>query len=321
MAGIVKTGVTSWTEPSLVASGFYPKGFRSPEARLRFYASQFSITENDSTHYALPAARQAELWVDRTPEGFTMNVKAFASMTDHYTDPKRLPPDLREALSPALREKRHVYPRDLGDEMLREISERFRRGIEPLRAAGRLGVVLFQYPVWFPASPNNRRAVLAARELVPGCRVAVEFRNATWMDERHRERTLDLLRDAHVVYTCVDEPQGFPSSIPPIAAATSDIALVRLHGRSATRWKGAATSASERFRYRYSVEELREWVPKIRSLADEAPVVHVLMNNCYSNYAVTNAKQLIALLAAKEEEQQHLRQEAPIDAAGSVPMR
>lgn len=296
MAGQVEIGVTSWTEKSLVESGWYPKGTSTAEARLRYYASQFSIVENDSTYYALPPPGQADLWVDRTPDGFTMSVKAFATLTEHYTDPKRLPADLRDALPAALREKTRVYPRDLGPAMVGEIAARFRSAIEPLRRAGRLGVVLFQYPVWFPASPENQRRVASASELVPGCRVAIEFRNATWMSERNRDHTLALLRDAGLVYTCVDEPQGFPSSIPPIAAATSDLALVRFHGRSAATWKASTPSARERFRYAYSLDELREWVPPIRRLADEAKTVHVLLNNCYADYAVTNARQLIGLL-------------------------
>jgi len=296
MGGLIKTGITSWTDASLLESGWYPKGVSTAEARLRYYASQFSIVENDSTYYALPASDRASLWAARTPEGFTMNVKAFAPLTGHYVDPKRLPADLRNALASGLRDKPHVYPQDLGEDVMREIGARFREGLEPLRAAGRLGVVLFQYPVWCPCSPENRRRVVGARDLVPGCRVAVEFRNATWMSERNRARTLDLLRDAGLAYTCVDEPQGFPSSIPPVAVATSDIALVRFHGRSGARWNRSTASARERFRYRYSLEELREWVPKVRQLADEAETVHVLMNNCYSDYAVTNASQMRALL-------------------------
>src|SRR5262249_14663023 len=157
---------------------------------------------------------------------------------------------------------------------------------------GRLGVVLFQYPVWFTASTENERKVLGTTDVVPGCRVAIEFRNATWMNERHKERTLDLLREGNLIYTCVDEPQGFPSSIPPIAALTSDIALVRFHGRSASRWKRPTDSASERFRYLYSTPELREWVPRIHALANEAASVHVLMNNCYGDYAVRNAREM-----------------------------
>jgi uncharacterized protein YecE (DUF72 family) len=296
MRGEIKVGVTSWTEKTLLESGWYPKSVHTAEDRLRWYATQFPIVENDSTYYALPTERNAQLWAERTPEGFIMNLKAFATLTGHYTDPHRLPADLRDALPPALRDEPHVYPKDLGEPMVREIASRFRAGIEPLRAAGRLGLVLFQYPVWFPCSRENQRRVLETRELLPDVRIAIELRNETWMNDRHRERTLALLRDADLVYTCVDEPQGFPSSVPPIAAATSRVALVRFHGRSAARWNKATSTAAERFRYRYSERELREWTPKIRTLADRADTVHVLMNNCYSNYAVTNARQMAALL-------------------------
>jgi uncharacterized protein YecE (DUF72 family) len=296
MAALVKVGITSWTEKSLIASGWYPKDAHTAETRLRYYASQFSIVENDSTYYALPLPHNAEVWALRTPPDFTMNVKAFASLTEHYTDAKRLPADLRDALPRKLRDEPHLYPKDLGADVLAAIVLRFRAAIEPLRASGKLGVVLFQYPVWFPASPDNRRRLAEVRAVVPGCRVAVEFRNATWMSDRNRERTLSLLRDAGVAYTCVDEPQGFPSSIPPIAAATSDVSVVRFHGREAATWSRTTKSASERFRYRYSVDELREWVPRIRRLADQTASVHVLMNNCYADHAVTNARDMRALL-------------------------
>lgn len=312
MPGLIKTGVTSWTDKSLVASGWYPRGTSSPEARLRYYASRFSIVENDSTYYALPVPAQASLWVARTPRWFTMNVKAFGPLTEHYTDPNRLPPELRDALPADVREKRRVYPKDLGEEAMREIAVRFRRGIEPLRASGRLGVVLFQFPVWFPCCRENEKRLEQARDSMPGCRVAVEFRNATWMSERNMRRTLDFLRDAGLVYTCVDEPQGFPSSIPPLAVATSDeFAIVRFHGRSAERWTHSEASASERFRYLYQPNELREWVTKIHALADHARNVHVLMNNCYADYAVMNAQQMVALLGAPVEAAQPATAAAP----------
>ncbi len=296
---MIKVGATAWGDKSLIASGWYPHEARTPEARLRYYATQFSITENDSTYYAIPDRRQSELWAARTPEGFTMDIKAFATLTDHYTDPGRLPADIRDALRPELREKAHLYPRDLGAELVGEIARRFRASIEPLRAKGRLGVVLLQYPVWFANTRENRERLARARELVPDCRLAVEFRNRTWMREQSVDLTLGLLREAGLSYVSVDEPQGLPSSVPPIAEATADVAVVRFHGRNAVRWARSTAAASERFEYRYSTEELRGWLPKIRRLDRLAGEVHVLMNNCHADYAVTNARQLIELLAER----------------------
>jgi uncharacterized protein YecE (DUF72 family) len=157
--------------------------------------------------------------------------------------------------------------------------------------------------VWFTCSPENRGKLERIRELVVGCRVAVEFRNATWMNERHATETLASLRAHDLVYTCVDEPQGFPASVPPVAEATSDVALVRFHGRARATWMKAVAAARERFAYLYRDDELREWVPRIRRLAERTREVQVLMNNCFGDYAVRNARTMRGLLAPLGAEQ------------------
>jgi uncharacterized protein YecE (DUF72 family) len=295
--GTIKTGICSWTEKTLLESGWYPPEADDAESRLRYYASQFPIVENDATYYAVPAQRQAELWASRTPDDFTMNIKAFAPLTTHHTDPKRLPKDVRTELPGEILEKKRAYPKDLGEGVMRELGKRFREALEPLHAAGKLGVVLFQYPPWFVISRDNKDAILFAKELLPDFRLAVEFRNGTWMSERNRDETLRFLSDHDLVYVSVDEPQGFASSIPPVAAATSDVAVVRFHGRNAETWQKQTATAAERFKYMYSDQELQEWVPRIERLAEGADEVQVLMNNCYSDFAVTNAKRLAQLLA------------------------
>ena len=273
-----------------------------PDERLRFYAERFPLVENDASYYALPAPKQAQLWADRTPDGFVMNFKAFGPMTTHPTDPKRLPKDLREALPAEVAAKRRVYPKDLPREVQDEVFTRFWVALEPLRKAGKLGAILLQYPDWFVISRANKAEILRARERLPDDRVAVEFRNATWMSDQNRDETLQFLRGHGLTYVAVDEPQGFPSSIPPLHAVTNEgLAIVRFHGRNAETWKKPGLSAAERFNYRYSVAELMEWVPKIEELAREAKEVHLLMNNCYGDKAVKNAEELGALLDAQRD--------------------
>src|SRR5262249_24232375 len=134
---------------------------------------------------------------------------------------------------------------------------------------------------------------------LPGVPLAVEFRQAGWLAAERRARTLDLLRGAGLVYVAVDEPQGTPASVPPIAAATSEsLAVVRFHRRGQETWVRAGVSTTERFRYLYDERELRDWVGRLRDLAGRTRRVNVLMNNCYRHYAVQNAKQLAALLGA-----------------------
>src|SRR5437879_11759121 len=83
-------GTCSWTDPTLIESGWYPERIKDDaEKRLRYYAEHFSIVENDAAFYALPAQKQTLLWAERTPDEFVMNFKAFATLTTHHTDPKR----------------------------------------------------------------------------------------------------------------------------------------------------------------------------------------------------------------------------------------
>ena len=159
MAERIRIGISSWADKTLLASGWYPKGARDAASRLAYYASRFPLVENDAPYYALPSERQTELWSERTPDGFTMNVKAFALLTQHYTDPARLPADLREALPADLEGKRRVYPKDLDPLFLAEVATRFRNSLAPLRRSGRLGLVLFQYPVWIPFGRATRELI------------------------------------------------------------------------------------------------------------------------------------------------------------------
>ena len=64
-------------------------------------------------------------------------------------------------------------------------------------------------------------------------------------------------------------------------------------------WEAVGIPVVERFRYLYSEDELREWVPRIREAAEEAREMHLLMNNCYANYGSTNARELAAMLEAE----------------------
>ena len=171
--------------------------------------------------------------------------------------------------------------------------ERFLGALAPLQAAGKLGAVLFQFPQWFPISRRNKRYILECKERCGDIRVCVEFRNATWLSADNGEETFDFLRSYAVPYVCVDMPQGHPSSVPPVLAATADLAVVRFHGHS-DKW--TSRDIYERFGYKYSEQELREWAPRIRSLAAELDTTHVLLNNCYRDYAQTNARQLADLI-------------------------
>ncbi len=285
--GEIRIGTASWTDKTLIESGWYPPEASTPEKRLRFYARQFPLVEVDATYYALPAEQTASAWAERTPAGFSFNVKAFSLFTTHPTPVKALPADLREAAGQS--GKSRVYLKDVDPAVADQAWERFLAALEPLNRAGKLGAILLQFPPWFPISRANKEYIVACAQRAAPRRVCVEFRNRTWMTPDNQEETLGFLASHQLPYVCVDMPQGYPSSIPPVLAATSDLAVVRMHGHS-DKWD--SKYINERFGYKYTPGELEEWAGKIRGLAGDAGLTQVLFNNCYSNYAQVNAQEL-----------------------------
>jgi len=297
MPGRILVGTCSWADKTLIDSGWYPPEAKKPEDRLRFYAEQFPIVEVDSTYYAIPQERNPEAWVERTPPEFVFDVKAYALFTGHAAAVAALPRELREALPPAQQEKKNVYYKDLPEGMGEELWQRFVDVLLPMDSAGKLGTVLFQFPPWFGPRADSRAHILEAKERLGQYTMSVEFRNAAWMAEtRDRERTLAFLSEHEIPYVCVDEPQGFKSSVPPVTAVTAPVALLRMHGRNAETWNKRSVTAAERFDYLYSADELREWVPRVQDLSKDAREVHVLMNNCHRDYGVRNAREIAELL-------------------------
>ncbi len=259
------------------------------------------MVEVDSTYYAIPARRMAELWAERTPDGFTFNIKAHALMTGHPTEVKRLPADLRNALPAELAKQTRVYARDLPEDVNDEVWRLFTDALEPLRQSGKLGVLLLQFPRWFGPSRANADELSRIRERLAEYDVAIEFRQEQWLAPRLRERTLALLERHGFTYVIVDEPQGMRSSVPPIVAVTTPrLAMLRLHGHRADTWEKPVFPVSERYRYLYDGDQLTSWAERILDASERAEQVHVVFNNCYANYGVANALQLAELLGSRD---------------------
>lgn len=286
-------GTASWSDKPLIDSGrFYPPEARSAEERLRFYASQFPMVEADTTYYGLPTLDTSTRWVERTPPGFTFDVKAYSLFTDHPTPVERLPKAMQAELPPTLVGKRQFYREHAPPEFIDLCWSTFNDALLPLHEAGKLGVILFQFPKWVLPGQAAFRYLEEVRERLGHYRGAVEFRNALWLGAEHREQTLALLGDCDLSYVCVDEPQGFESSVPPVVAATNRLACVRFHGRNGQMWEQRTHTASERFDYYYPKAEMVEWVPRVVALAAESDEVHLVMNTNNHDQGPVNARLL-----------------------------
>lgn len=294
----IRVGTAGWTDKTLTARGvFYPAEAKTPEARLKYYASRFSMVEADMGFYAIPDRVVTANWVERTPPGFVFNMKAHALMTGHATDVVRLPRSIREAIPESL--GRRVYAKDLPHELRDEVWRQFRIAADPLHEAGKLGAVLLQFAPWIQPNRHTPAMLTRVREQLGELPVAVEFRNPKWMEPRLRERVWAQLRDHGMTYVIPDTPPDTATSMPIAPAITTpDLAIIRMHGRRSELWGARDASVLEKYRYLYDERELEEWLAIILELAEEAERVQVVFNNCYANYGTTNALEMAGLISA-----------------------
>jgi uncharacterized protein YecE (DUF72 family) len=295
--GQILVGTSSWADSSLVESGlFYPPEVKTPAERLRYYAGKFSIAEIDSSYHFFPTRQNLALWLDNTPSGFTFDIRAFSLFTGHPTPPNAMPRSIREEHPELAEHKGNIYMHHLPPEAADKLWEIFASQAAAIESAGKLGVILFQFPPWFHPNKENYDYLTACRGRFPAYRLAVEFRTGSWLTGDNLKETLAFLRRHELALVCVDEPQGMKTSVPPVAEVTSSIAMVRFHGRNAENWEKKGIPAAERFNYLYSRDELEAWAPDLRRMAERAEKVHVIFKNKSRDFPVRNARELTEIL-------------------------
>lgn len=279
----VLIGTASWSDPEFVRD-WYPKGLRAAE-RLPYYAERFQMVELNSSFYAIPTPKLAEQWARSTPDGFTFDVKLHQLLSRHSCQLKMLPKDLQRLAKTTGKGRVVLEP-----ELERAAVEEFLRGLEPLEAAGKMGLLLLQLSPAF--SPRNSRLdelepMLAQLSPRP---VAVELRNRNWVTGEQLEQTSRFLAERQATLVAVDAPKSEHFSVMPALnlATNPTTAYLRLHGRNEHAYLTGKTVA-ERFDYDYSDDELEEVKDRVADFADQAQVVHVVFNNNRSDYAPTAA--------------------------------
>lgn len=296
----IRTGTSSWTDPTLIACGrFYPPGVDTPAARLRHYASKFDLVEVDSSYYRLPDADVAWRWTQRTPSAFRFHIKAFRAFTGHNTPLDALPPDIAQALPShelqhhrASPEAAQIAAPDIPAELQDELWRRYLEAVEPLRQSGQLTAIHFQFSPRVQNDRAGRALVFETARRLDGERHAIEFRHRSWFDTPSREAaTLAMLRETGAAHTIVDSPSGFDNTVPAVWATTrDDLCVVRLHGRNAAAWnRRGVTASSGRFVYEYSASELIDISARVERIAALADDTHVLFNTNHEDQGMKNA--------------------------------
>jgi uncharacterized protein YecE (DUF72 family) len=179
-------GTSGFAYPSWKPN-FYPETLPSSKF-LSYYATRLNAVEVNYTYRRLASAATFEKWIAATPPEFMFLPKAHMKITHQLK--------LLEA---------------------EEFTRAFLESIEPLKGAGRLGPILFQLAPTF--SIDVARLQNFVRLLPRGLRVAFEFRNATWFDEKINK----VLQDSNVAL-CLAENENIDTPF----VLTADFVYLRL---------------------------------------------------------------------------------------------
>ena len=290
--GDLRIGTSGWNYPTGRGTWngiFYPpsrgrvKGFDE----LSFYAEHFDTVEVNSTFYGLPRADVCRTWRDRTPDGFEFSVKLYQK----FTHPEMFKQQLARGLSKAGPGLTFEEPDDRGllDAIARPNQadlDRFRFGIEPLAAAGKLGAILTQFPASFKDAPATRDALAQLLRDLSGYRVAVELRHKSWSD--HLGETLALLNELGAAWVQIDEPKFRFSIRQNYLPNVATFYYMRLHGRNVEKWWRHEKS-EDRYDYMYSAEELQEFSETAGAARALVKKLYLYTNNHFSAKSVANA--------------------------------
>ena len=237
----------------------------------------------NSTFYGQPRADVCRGWAERTPDDFEFAVKVYQKFTHpgmyQARLSKTLPDDARDAADVVAALAR-PNAADLDE---------FRRGIDPLASAGKLGALLAQFPPSFKNDEASRDYVAWLLRAFSGYSVAVELRHATWSDDL--SATMSLLDEFQAAWVQIDEPKFRFSIRQNYLPNVKGFYYMRLHGRNAQQW-WRHEKAEDRYNYLYSSEELREFTDALDATRRLVKKAYLFTNNHYSAKSIANAKMI-----------------------------
>ncbi|MCP8616085.1 DUF72 domain-containing protein [Salirhabdus salicampi] len=271
----IHIGLTGWGDHD----SLYKHG-TSHQQKLMEYASHFPVVEIDSSFYAIQPERNYQKWVKETPDSFTFVVKAFQALTGH------------DRVERSVGEVKHLL-------------QEYRESIQPVIQAGKLDMVLFQFPPWFDLTNKNIKRLRFIKNHLADLPLALEFRNRSWFSSDHvTAKTIAFMKNEGWIHSICDEPQAGQGSIPTVLEAThKEKTLIRFHGRNVHGWKknGRHNWREVRFLYNYNEDELLQWRNWLHQLKEDSKHITVLFNNNSGGDAANNAKQLQSLLGIEYE--------------------
>ena len=279
---------------------FYPPDLKRQDF-LTFYSTVFNALELNFSFYGMPMPHQMRSFYERSEGRLSFSVKANRALT-------------------------HEAGRDW-----KETAREFQQAVKELLEKDALCAVLFQFPEHFHYTRENRLYLADLLAEFNDFPCVVEFRHRDWVRESVfaglEERGAGLVfcdmpklgnlpnlasEFAGSVVEPVETTNGMPNLVGDSAVSepgrsvetthtlpfVGKTAYIRLHGRNAGAWyckedtSMGERNGSARYRYDYSDDELREFVPVIQSAIGAGRRTAVFFNNHPDGSGARNAKRL-----------------------------
>lgn len=222
---------------------FYPEGLPTKDW-FAHYANTFKTVEINASFYSWPTETTVKNWVKQAGrKKFVYTVKACELIT-------------------------HIKKFKGTKELVKDF------GHIATILGNRMGCFLYQVPPSYHYSPARLKSIVS--QLQTGQRNVIEFRHASWWNER----VYTALREANLIFCSCSAPR-----LPDELIKTSEDIYIRFHGKTA--W----------YRYDYTEDELKEWANRIGQA--KAQTVWIYFNNDFDGHAIKNAKALARLLKSK----------------------
>src|SRR5438552_933487 len=283
MTSNLRIGTSGWSYPAGRGTWngiFYPRPRPKGFDELAFYAEHFDTVEVNSTFYGQPRAEVSRGWAARTPRGFEFALKLYQKFTHPRMYEERVAkalPEQARAEAAALHELARPTAADLDE---------FKRGVDPIASAGKLGALLAQFPPSFKSDPASLAYLNSLLEAFAGYELAVELRHKSWSDAFGD--TLSLLKTHGAAFVQIDEPKFKLSIAQNQLPNIPTFYYMRLHGRNAANWWSHEKS-EDRYNYLYSPAEIGEFVETVDAARAIVKKAYVYTNNHFSAKSVANA--------------------------------
>ena len=263
--GEIYVGTSGWSYPDWKGI-FYPQA--EPRlSELEYLSRYFDTVEINTTFYRPPNPAYCFKWlrdVQHNPR-FKFTAKLWQRFTHERTQ-KWTP----------------------------EEAKLFKDGVAPLHKAGKLGILLIQFPWAFPNVEESRNWLQGIAGEFAEFPLAVEVRHVSWQNDA----AMDFFRKLNLNFCNIDQPVS-RGSMGQTSIATGPVAYYRFHGRNRANWFSKDAGRDARYDYLYSDRELAPWVEQMQTMQGQVKELYAMMNNHFKGQAPANALEILAALSGK----------------------